>query len=465
MKVAWQTNQLGQAVAQTNSYVEVGTGLHYLQTGQWVDSQDLIELQPDGSAAAVRGPHKVYFAPNLNTAGAITLVTASNRVFKIHLLGLAYYDAASGKAVLLSGLQDSSGELLPPNQIVYKSAFANINADVRYTYTKAGFESDVILLQQPPPPGAYGLNPQTTRLEVWHDFQCPAEPRLTPRPLASDTADFVDEIVDFGDLWIPTGAAYAMDTTAVRGTNTAAQVRVPNLAREPGLDPVAKTWLRTANGTVLVESVRCAEIQPALGSLPVVTQAVLPAVPQDRLACLAQLPSPKPRVESVPAIQLSGAPYHPKGCVLDYFTISGGGDYHFALTQFGSTYYVSNDAYFSGTLTFEAGVVIKFKPGTWLLTYGSIVCRGSSGNDYTYLTSKDDDLFGEQIVGSTHSPTYAANNAIWAYYMSAPASISGMRIRWATIGAEIDGFNGGSVSDCQFEFCQYGVYGQTCGSI
>ncbi len=98
-KVVAQTNQFGQASTQSSSFVEVSTGVCYRDDqGQWRDSEDLIELATDGSggARAVRGPHKVYFAPNLNSAEPITLVTLSNRFFKIRPVALAYYDSASG---------------------------------------------------------------------------------------------------------------------------------------------------------------------------------------------------------------------------------------------------------------------------------------------------------------------------------------------------------------------------------
>ncbi len=48
--------------------------------------------------------------------------------------------------------------------------------------------------------------------------------------------------------------------------------------------------------------------------------------------------------------------------------------------------------------------------------------------------------------------------------MSNPAYISGMRIRWANIGVQIDGANGGFVTDCHFEQSQTGVYSANCGA-
>jgi len=66
----------GKFTYELQQYTELGDGLCYLENGQWADSQDLIEITPNG-AAAVRGPLKAYFSPNLNTVGAITLLDTS----------------------------------------------------------------------------------------------------------------------------------------------------------------------------------------------------------------------------------------------------------------------------------------------------------------------------------------------------------------------------------------------------
>jgi len=74
------------------------------------------------------------------------------------------------KWCLIAELKDSLGLLYPPNQVIYTNAFTDVRADVRYTYTKAGFEQDVILREQPPSPEAYGFDPATTKLEFTRSF-------------------------------------------------------------------------------------------------------------------------------------------------------------------------------------------------------------------------------------------------------------------------------------------------------
>ena len=111
----------GAVTSRTNRYVELASGLNYLSdpsTGQWAPSEDLIELMPDGSAAALKGPTKLYLQPNLNSFGAVTIVSADGAVFQSRPIGLFWYDPASGNASLIARAQDCVGELEPPNQVV-----------------------------------------------------------------------------------------------------------------------------------------------------------------------------------------------------------------------------------------------------------------------------------------------------------------------------------------------------------
>jgi hypothetical protein len=86
------TNALtGEVTNRLHQYVEIASGLNYVTdpaTGGRAASQDLVELMPNGGAAALHGPAKLYANPNLNSSGAITIVTVSNRVFKTRPIGL-----------------------------------------------------------------------------------------------------------------------------------------------------------------------------------------------------------------------------------------------------------------------------------------------------------------------------------------------------------------------------------------
>ena len=83
----WQ--KFSETGAPIGSYVELASGLHYWDGVQWADSREEIEIV-EGGALAQRGPHKVGFAANANTLGAIDFVSSDNKRLRSHVLGLAY---------------------------------------------------------------------------------------------------------------------------------------------------------------------------------------------------------------------------------------------------------------------------------------------------------------------------------------------------------------------------------------
>ncbi len=222
------TNALsGEVAIQPHKVVQVGTGLSYLDaSGTWQPSEDLIELTADGGAEAVHGPHKVYFsAAGLNDDAALTIVTLSNRVFQARVLGLYYADPASGQSRLLAAPSGQAvAELHPPNQIVYRSAFNSdvLKADLRYTYTKSGFESEVILTAQPKlSPSDCGFDPGTALLQVRHQWLGPTPQIKTITVGTAAGPDVTDQILDFGDLWFPSGRAFTTDGSSSTDNNVA----------------------------------------------------------------------------------------------------------------------------------------------------------------------------------------------------------------------------------------------------
>jgi hypothetical protein len=163
-------------------------------------------------------------------------------------------------------------------------------------------------------------------------------------------------------------------------------------------------------------------------------------------------------------MRVAAAPYRAKGFVWDYVAVpSSGTDYTFG----SGTYFINGSTYFSGTLTFQPNCVIKLGNNGYLLTYGSIVCNGTT-NSWSILTSKNDDLFGEKISGSTGNPTYAGNPALWLYYLSSGATVRGMKIRWAHTAVQFDPtYDSGAhtFQNSRLEQCQTGLYESCCASV
>src|SRR5437667_844548 len=72
----WRTvtatrNEVGKLVSETNSFVEVATGLNYWNpmTQQWEESQEKFEITAAGHAIAVKGQCQLLLAADINSGG------------------------------------------------------------------------------------------------------------------------------------------------------------------------------------------------------------------------------------------------------------------------------------------------------------------------------------------------------------------------------------------------------------
>ena len=154
----WERTELvpapdGQMMELKRSYTELATGMHFKNDkGEWEESEAKIDLLPNNAgAAASKGQHKAIFPPELKS-GIIELQTPDGQWLRSRVWGVAYFDASSGESVLLAEVKESEGQLTGDNVVNYPDAFTDFLADVRYTYTRAGFEQDVVLREQPPTP-------------------------------------------------------------------------------------------------------------------------------------------------------------------------------------------------------------------------------------------------------------------------------------------------------------------------
>jgi hypothetical protein len=441
----WQTatvtvDEDGLLSTNLNSYTELATGLHFWDADldQWLDSVAAFEIFPNG-AVAQSTQHKLILAPNPNTADAVDLLMADGQRLVSHCLGLSYFDAASGQSVLIAQIKDARGVLAPGNNnvVVYQDVFSDFAADLRYKLTLAGMEQDVILVEQPPRPESFGLDSETTRLEVVTEFiQSPvpsiqeaviggeSDPRL--RPLMAEP-DLIDQTIDFGAMRIGQGKAFALpdDPASV----------IPKSV------PVAKHWETIDGRTFLFEAVPYSEIEMFLKDLPAPNQANNAT---NRVKSLASVVRKLPKLseaKNTGPVHVAQATARTKGVVLDYTILSGSvGSYTFAGD---STYYVTNDFIVNGSTTFEGGTVIKFlrKTGGFLdgpqvITSGPIICTTTPFRPAT-LTAVDDDTIGEIIsgisTGSTSGHLYGGYTMLYPQCSSATA-LQNFRIKYAFIG-------------------------------
>ena len=386
---------------RTNAFAVLAAGLHYSQGGQWLESRDEIEIV-DGGAVARHGAHRVAFDANINRAGAIDFLTPEGHRLRSHVLGIAYSDAASGKSILVGGIRDSIG-LVNGNQVSYPDALdGTFRADVRYTYSISGFEQDIVLMEQPPSPSEYGLDPRTTRLEVWTEFVQPPVPNRIARTLkASPPASkgaavtgpgLTDETLSFGSMMIGSGTAFPLENGFVSPS-------------DGGPVAVGKEWLNLEGRTFLIEKVDYSDIEGELSRLPRAGLARKSrraiGVPAQRHAMLAGLTAP-PAVEVAEKrgrMEFTAHRAPTSGYVVDYSIVATLPNQVF---RGDSTYLVVGSCVLSGTTVIEGGAVVKFTNGikNGILVTGPIDCQTSAYRP-AYFVSMNDDTVGELIPGST----------------------------------------------------------------
>ena len=428
----WQRDTYEQApdgsiVPHVHQYVELATGLNHLVNGQWVTSKEEIDISPDGSsAAATNGQHQVFFPGNIYN-GMIKLLTPDGQTLQSQPIGLSYFDG--NNSVLLAEVTNSTGAILPSgNQVIYTNAFAGLNADLLYTYTKAGMEQDVVIRTQPPDPVALGLNPATTRIQVLTEFFNPPQPVVTAATVPTDAGNLEDDNLSFGAMQMGHGRAFLIGAIS------------PSVG-------VNKRWLMLAGRQFLIEEVPIVSIAAAIDSLPpYVAQAGIgpkPVVSKNLI-----LP-PQRQVRASPkGAFLAQAASPERGLVLDYVTMMSQTDWTF---QGDMTYYISGVVNLSGTNTFEGGTSLKYATnGTINIT--GINCLTAPYRP-VYFTGKDDDRTGEWISGTTHNPTgFYANPALTIN--ASGQTLSNFRIAYAhqgiatTIGSE--NFYNGQFVNCAF---------------
>ena len=441
-RTVYERGPSGQAIPSKNRYVELATGLNYQKDGRWVESKEEIELFP-GGAIARQGQHQVIFANNLATVGAIDMQTPDGRRMRSHVLGLSYFDTTSGQSVLIAQVKDSQGQLYPPNVVIYPDAFTDFKADVCYTYTKAGFEQDIILHERPPGPEAYGLNPATTKLQVLTEFLNPPQPVKRQTTLKTRQGDALDEDLDFGAMRMGRGKAFSLEQGG-------------------GDIPVGKQWLKLEGRDFLVEEVAVADLEEEMQALPAAEGALLnPAAGSARHVVSKQRRLPAlPLVQAgTNRMQLAGLTLPAHGLVLDYQTINNNQtNYTF---QGDTTYYISGSYFSSGTNIFEGGTVIKFATnGSISIVTGpgptpSINWKAGAYRPVIF-TAKDDNTVGDIISGSTGNPTgyYGSYYYLLLAGFSPSAPLTGLRMSYAKTAIESGSVN---IYDAQFINCQNGL--------
>ncbi len=421
-------------------YIELATGLNYWQNGQWTASKEKIEIAADGnSASATQGQHQAYFPSDIYQ-GAIGLVMPDGKVLQSQPIGLGYDDGS--KAVMFAVLTNATGQVLASgNQIIYANAFTTCAVDLLYSYTLAGLEQDILIKEEPPTPESLGLNPATTRLQVYTEFFNAPQPAVTATTLPEQAGiALADQTLDFGMMKMVPGRAFLIGNDLDSGTANA---------------QMGKQWVQIGNRQILVEEVPVEAVAAALGTLPLpqITKINSSNSVRSQAAIKFRLPAQHLAkfASKKPIMQASRSGHAMRGLLLDYQILnSSATNYTF---QGDSTYYISGSLILSGTNTFEGGAVLKYNTNASLSV--SAINWLAAPYRPVIFTGKDDNSVGETISGSTGNPTnYYANPAL---SISTPGqTLTSFRIACARQGVSTPS-SSSSFYNGQFVNCQNGL--------
>jgi hypothetical protein len=435
-RLVYEISPSGRIVAKPHRYTELATGMYFKRDGrgEWLETTEQIQLLSDGSAAAVNGPHQVYFPADLYQ-GAIRVVTPDGKTLRSRPMGIAYSDGVTN--VLIAELKSSVGQILTTkNQILYPDAFTDITCDIVATYRKSGFECDLVFRQRPPSPADYGLDPAKTRIQLLTEFF--DAPAPTPKAAFANRADRLsDRVIDFGALKIGPGKAFSVGT------------QLPSTGKGRPEIPVYKTWEKLEGRTFLIEQVPYQRLKPRLDELASFARPGKHLAAAGGIRLPSRLPTPAgPARAGANTVRLAKADLsRVPGVVLDYVALTSDvEDYTF---QSDTTYLVTGGVNIYGIATFEGGTVIKYDydPSSILQLWGDIVCKTGPYRP-AILTARNDDTVGEGLSEAGLPLEYF--QAIACAGITTPFSY--LHFRYSQYA--LHGYNP-TLSDCQFINCQY----------
>ncbi|MGZ4974627.1 MAG: hypothetical protein ACXWDN_17855, partial [Limisphaerales bacterium] len=255
---AIETSPRGKTITKVHSFTELATGVCYKQHGQWVDADPQIIVAQDGTGSGVQAAHALQLLPDVNSDGSVQFTSQNGQQLRGHVVGICYYDWKNQREAQIASIKSSIGSVVGKNQVLYGDAFDSVKADVRYTYRKSGIGQDIILREQLPSPADVGMDPSTTRVEVWTEF---LNPPLASAKNVKDQASgqVTQSFVDFGGMRIGRGAAFS----------------IPDGSGQKSKLPVDKQWQQIHGRTFLIESVNYPSLLRRTADLPHRPQAAI----------------------------------------------------------------------------------------------------------------------------------------------------------------------------------------------
>lgn len=443
-RTTYELTPSGQWYPHVHQYVETATGLNFQDsTGAWQPSSPDIEPVP-GGAAATNGQHKVIFAADLATTGAINLqMPNGQQQLQSDLIGLRYLDQSSGQSAFIATVTNSIGEIVGTNQVWYGNAFVGLKGSVHYIYTISGFEQDIVLEQCPAPPETYGLNSATTVLQAITEFLSPPAAAISTNSIAFSSAGAMSDVtIDFPLMRIGRGRAFLIGDSDTAGV------------------PVSKQWTNWDGHQVLIEQIPLTQIAAELQTLPYAQSASRKAS-KVRVASLKRtLPArPTARKDARP-MKFASLSARKAGFLLDYTTINTSQTN--MVWRGDMDYYLSGNVDLYGTNTvFEGGTILKYASNATLTVDTPVTWQGVPYRP-VLMTSKDDNSAGESLPGSTGNPgnNHYATTALFydgSVTGGANLTITNLRVLNAQTAVAINSSWGHVLTDVQLINCGNGI--------
>jgi hypothetical protein len=450
-QVEWETNQLGRAVARTNEFVEIATGLNHFNeaTQQWQPSREEWEVYPEAIVAR-SAQHKAMLAHNLNLAGAVDVLSPDGVRLISSPVSLGFYDPVDGKQVVIAEVKDCAAKRgAVVNEILFRDCFDRIRGSMRYLFTKAGVHQHVVLEQRLELPEGFS---DRSRLECYTVFAAETPwPQVTTRLLRREESpllrtlmvepDFTDSELDFGSMAMGMGKAFAL-----------------NAQGDKDSIGVGKQYQMIAGLPVLIEAVEFKMLEPLLAHLASGRQpdtrglAINTSRQIKRARQQAQLPREHFRAWSkTQEIQLANHPLSGPAVVIDYELLGSATNFTF---KGDTTYFISGSVNLIGATTIEGGTVMKVtnSPTAKINVTGTLDCRTGPYRPAIF-TSQYDTTVGEAIGSGT------LTNYPGALVINTTSNVlHDLRISYATNGVAL-GFAEGRIqlANVQFVKCQYPI--------
>lgn len=387
----------------------IASGMHYNDgSGLLRESVESFEPSKDGFMAS-KGIHRAFVRAVLDEKPAFRVDDKENGIVEGRVLGLGYFDADSGKSVLIAPVQSVRSSLIASNVVEFPSCFRGINASLRYVYRRSGFAQDLVINGPVPSPAAYGLSEKAV-IEVWTELSSesstasPSDRAVLGKSVkdsaakSSDATSVDDNSFHFGRLKMAQGSAFQLNQT-----NVAESI------------PVGKRIMEQDGRRILIEAIPWKAFDKAVGDKP---RASLPTR-NDAASFLVHDSSRRafPGLKSIPLATDEKAAYLAQNTgtasdpfVIDFEIITG------SLNNFtfraDTTYRIEGPTYLAGTTVFEAGAVIKFAdPSTYagLTVNGQAMFKGTPFQPVVFTAGFDNSI--GQVVAEPQDYNYGTAGA------------------------------------------------------